>query len=309
MDTDGCVNRDGSIEYTSVSKQLILDIQQIVRSLGGKATLSSRYPTFSYLGEKKTGQLAFRLYINMQNSPVKIFSLPKKVERLTISRSSTQSISNIEYVGKMEMQCISVDAEDCLYVTDDYIVTHNTILTMCAALARTRGQHNLQTYQKILVTRAPLPIDKSLRLGYLPGSSDEKMSPWLSGVKSNLKFLYERTKKDAENGEASKVFEEFFEAVNLESIQGLNIHGSILIVDEYQLLSADMLKQILSRAASGAKIILVGDPQGQVYGANRGVEGFKKLQPWLKNCDDLVYIRLQNIYRSKLTEFVEKIFS
>ena len=211
------------------------------------------------------------------------------------------------------VQMCALDAifstDTALTIIEGKVGTGKSLLALCAALARTKGQHNLQTYQKILVTRAPLPIDKSLRLGYLPGNSDEKMSPWLSGVKSNLKFLYERTKKDAENGEASKVFEEFFEAINLESIQGLNIHGSILIVDEYQLLSADMLKQILSRAASGAKIILVGDPQGQVYGANRGVEGFKKLQPWLKNCDDLVYIRLQNIYRSKLTEFVEKIFS
>lgn len=87
------------------------------------------------------------------------------------------------------------------------------------------------------------------------------------------------------------------------------IDTNVILDSPEVLLREDMLKQILSRAASGAKIILVGDPQGQVYGANRGVEGFKKLQPWLKNCDDLVYIRLQNIYRSKLTEFVERIFS
>lgn len=211
------------------------------------------------------------------------------------------------------IQMCALDAvfstDTALTIIEGKVGTGKSLLALCASLARTKGQNNLQCYQKILVTRAPLPVDKSLKLGYLPGSSDEKMSPWLSGIKSNLKFVYERTKKDVENEEASKVFNEFFEAINLESIQGMNIHGSILIVDEYQLLSSDMLKQILSRAAYGAKIILVGDPDGQTYGINRGVEGFKKIRPWFKNCNELTYVKLENIYRSKLTEFIERIFS
>jgi len=195
-----------------------------------------------------------------------------------------------------------------LTIIDGRVGTGKSLLTVCAALARTAGQRQYKTYKKIYVTRVPTPLKKDLRLGFMPGDKDEKMSPWLAGFKSNLKFLYERTEKDAENEEAEKIFKDYFEAISLESIQGMNIHDSILIVDEYQLLDEDTLKQVLSRIASGSKVVLVGDPDGQVYGANRGTEGFKRLAPFLKGKKQLTYIKMTNIYRSELTEFVEDVF-
>lgn len=210
------------------------------------------------------------------------------------------------------VQSCALDAifsvDTALTIIEGKVGTGKSLLAICGALARTIGQKQYRTYNKIYVTRAPLPIDKALRVGFLPGTSDEKLSPWLAGVKSNLKFLYEKNKELEELSKAEEIFNSNFEALNLESIQGMNLHGAILIVDEYQLLSADMLKQVVSRAAEGAKIILVGDPEGQVYGLNRGVEGYKKFQPYLKNCPDLIYVKLENIYRSKLTAFVEEIF-
>jgi PhoH-like ATPase len=195
-----------------------------------------------------------------------------------------------------------------LAIIDGRLGTGKSLLALCAALARTCGQKQYKAYKKIYVTRAPVPINKSLQLGFMPGDKDEKMSPWLSGIKSNLKFLYERTEKDMENGEAEKVFEEYFEAVSLESIQGMNIHDSILIVDEYQLLDVNMLKQVLGRVASGSKVILVGDPLGQGYGIHRGTEGWKKLVPFLKGTKQLTYVKMHNIYRSELAEFIEEVF-
>lgn len=88
----------------------------------------------------------------------------------------------------------------------------------------------------------------------------------------------------------------------------MNIHSSILLVDEYQILSADMLKQIISRASAGAKVVLIGDPEGQVYGQNRGTEGFKKLRPFLKGSKQITYVKLDKIYRSELAEFVAEVF-
>lgn len=194
-----------------------------------------------------------------------------------------------------------------LTVIEGKLGTGKTLISIVAALARTCGQHQYQSYRKIYVTRPPLPVDRSLQLGFLPGDLDAKMGAWLHGIKSNLKFLYERTKKDQENEEAEKRFLDYFEAVSLENIQGMNFHDSILVVDEYTLTSVDVLKQILSRIAEGSKVVLVGDG-AQTYGANRGREGYKKLAPHIKGNPLVSYVKMTNIYRSELAEFVEKVF-
>ena len=65
---------------------------------------------------------------------------------------------------------------------------------------------------------------------------------------------------------------------------------------------------MLSRIAQGAKIVLVGDTHGQTYGINRSNEGFKTLYKYLGKDKVMNYIKLENIYRSELSEFVDKVF-
>ncbi len=90
--------------------------------------------------------------------------------------------------------------------------------------------------------------------------------------------------------------------------KGVSLHGVILIVDEYQLLDTNTLKLVLSRIAQGAKVVLVGDTAGQTYGINRSNEGFKTLYKYLGKERVMSYIRLENIYRGELSEFVDKVF-
>ena len=174
------------------------------------------------------------------------------------------AIQSVEPAGEEEVQCIALEGDEHLYITDDYIVTHNTL--------------------------------------------EDKMGAWLHGIRSNLKFLYERTDKDKRNNESEEVFETYFEPISLENIQGMSLHDTILLVDEYQLTSVNVLKQVLSRISQGSKVVLIGDDQ-QTYGANRGCEGRKKLLPHIKDSELISYVQLQNIYRSELAEFVEEIFA
>ena len=92
-------------------------------------------------------------------------------------------------------------------------------------------------------------------------------------------------------------------------MQGMSLHNSILLVDEAQKLSDDSLKLILSRIADGSKVVLMGDTVGQVYGLNRGNEGYKVLFKHLGKSPEMCYIKLENIYRSELAKFVAKIFN
>ena len=193
-------------------------------------------------------------------------------------------------------------------IIDGTLGTGKTLMAIMGALMTTESQNPLFTkYKQIYVTRPPIAIDKRYEQGFLPGELENKMAPWLISFKSNLEFLYRSYGDEDNRGE--EVFLQNFKPVSLEHIQGASIHNSILLVDEYQFLDEDMLKQILSRIASGSKVILIGDPDGQTYSVNRGHEGFKTLRKHIKGQKLLSYVKLEKVYRSKLAEFVDEIFS
>ena len=126
MDGDGTVGERNTCEYSTSSEQLSKDVVELVRSLGGVARVTSRYPTFTYNGEKKVGALNYRVYIKFNNTS-EIFFLDRKKEKC-VDRSFeiSDKIISIEYLRDDKAQCISIDSEDHLYITDDFIVTHNS---------------------------------------------------------------------------------------------------------------------------------------------------------------------------------------
>lgn len=199
------------------------------------------------------------------------------------------------------------NTETPLAVIHGKIGSGKSLLSMMAALARIAGNKSHRAYDKILVTRPNRPINKAYELGFMPGDLNAKMSQWLAGFTSNLEFLFNHTLEDIQNEVAKKTFEEFFQPIAIESIQGASFNKKIMLVDEAQLLDTDTLKQVMSRAASGSKLVLIMDTR-QTYGANRGNEGYKKLLPYMKNNPLVSFIDLQHIQRSPLTAFVNDIF-
>jgi hypothetical protein len=121
------------VEYSTVSKQLAFDIIEIVQSLGGTVSLNTKLPTYTYKGEKRTGQLAYRLYIKLP-SDIMPFRLSRKANAYHPQGKYEphRSIVKIEHVGQDFAQCIMLDSENQLYVTDQYIVTHNTTIGAAA---------------------------------------------------------------------------------------------------------------------------------------------------------------------------------
>ena len=128
MDTDGSVDRNGTIEFCSTSKQLAEDVAFLVRSFGGKVRINTRTTRFTDKnGNKKDGRLSYRLWIRCPHVvPVR---LSRKVERLVRPASTCDEhvLHNIERVDDGEAVCISVAHPSKLYVTKDFIVTHNSV--------------------------------------------------------------------------------------------------------------------------------------------------------------------------------------
>jgi len=133
MDSDGTVS-SGTLSYCTTSKKMASQIRWLIQSLGGRAHVGNKNPYYYKDGRKIPGKLAYIISILLPSEIIP-FRLKRK-NKLIIERVNdfkTRYISNIEYDGKEECQCIYIDHPDHLYLTDDFIVTHNTTLitTIC----------------------------------------------------------------------------------------------------------------------------------------------------------------------------------
>jgi len=106
---------------------------------------------------------------------------------------------------------------------------------------------------KIVITRPTVSNEDN---GYLPGSLNEKMEPWLVPIRSNMRKVYN---KPAILDKMEK--EENIELVSLAHFRGRTFEHSIVIVDEFQNLTKSQLGMVLGRLGKGSTMILTGDPQ------------------------------------------------
>lgn len=136
MDTDGHVTKLGGQSFTSTSLDLAEAVTYLVRSVGGIARMTNRVTTYIYNGEKRKGRRAYTVHIRHPH-PNSLFRLPRKKDRCKATTQYTDAfrlqLTNIEYVGEEETQCISINHPDRLYVTDSFTVTHNTFLGIHSA--------------------------------------------------------------------------------------------------------------------------------------------------------------------------------
>lgn len=141
MDTDGTATAKGCVSYTSTSLQLAEDVVFLVRSFGGKAKIGSRQTHYTHNGEKRAGRVSYRVRIRCPHVPV--FSLPRKARR-TFKPSSTSDnriLYRIEPVEPGEATCIRVAHPSHTFITEDFIVTHNSVAGGYEANCHLLGRH------------------------------------------------------------------------------------------------------------------------------------------------------------------------
>lgn len=162
MDTDGSCIKNRTT-YHTISTKLANDIADLVRSLGGVAIIRG------YDRSHENKPFEYQVNVKTMFCP---FHTERKAAEWRVpaqAQSPKKFITKVEYIGDEEQQCIAVDSPDHLYVTDDYIVTHNTVeaiginnaaretknLVICPASIRLNWQreiikwstiHNVTTY-------------------------------------------------------------------------------------------------------------------------------------------------------------------
>lgn len=131
MDTDGTVKDNGESSFCTTSKQLAKDIIEVVRSLGGRAILPkprNRIGNKSKIGEQivESKLLSYEFTISFDNDVNPFFCKRKSEKYVPRKFIHNNGILSIKEAGIKECQCILVEDPEHLYITDDYIVTHNT---------------------------------------------------------------------------------------------------------------------------------------------------------------------------------------
>lgn len=143
IDGDGWVEKFGAMRYATSSPRLADDVASLVRSLGGWVSIKPKKARYSYKGQKYDGLPSYVLNLVLPDPSVAV-TVPQKLER-TINRRGTKrlTVTSVEESRFTHAQCIAVTHPTNLYVTRDYIVTHNTALAVNIALNAARRERTL----------------------------------------------------------------------------------------------------------------------------------------------------------------------
>lgn len=156
MDSDGYVDKKGICAITTKSKKLAENVYFLVRSLGGNSSIREKKSKYfnKKINESIDCGIVYNVTMSFENEIVVPFKLKRKVERYKPRTKyfNQTHIINVEYMRDEETKCILVDSDEHLYVTEDFIVTHNTSATtgFCANAATYKCKDNDYNGYKVI---------------------------------------------------------------------------------------------------------------------------------------------------------------
>jgi PhoH-like ATPase len=133
--------------------------------------------------------------------------------------------------------------------------TGKTLLALAAGLAQTM---DIQRYREIVMTRVTVPVGEDI--GFLPGTEEEKMTPWMGALIDNLEVLTQ-TEIGGEWGRAATadLLQKRIKIRSLNFMRGRTFLNRYVIIDEAQNLTPKQMKTLITRAGPGTKIVCLGN--------------------------------------------------
>ena len=314
IDTDGYYSRT-QYDFSTTSEKLKNQVKFLAESLGCVVTERERVTHYEYAGEKKEGRKSYRLHIKCGELVEKLHFSQKREEQWKSSRwKARRAIEKIVETDQYEeMTCISVDSEDHLFLTDNCIPTHNTILAIAAAIQQVLMKP--KAYSRIIITRPIMPVGRDI--GFLPGDVNEKMGEWIRPFMNNIEFIKEVNQKAGKNRVAEEKVEmlldlnackDVMEVLPLTYIRGCSISNAFIIVDEAQNATPSEMKTIITRVGEGSKLVLLGDiNQIDNRFLSKECNGLTMTIKKFWGNDIYSHVTLKTVERSRLAELATKI--
>ena len=164
-----------------------------------------------------------------------------------------------------------------------------TLLAVAHALAKFSTDKRVK---RIMIAKSMTPVGREI--GFLKGEMSDKVKPWLGPFYDNFKVCGQTTAQIDQMIEG-----ELIEITPITFIQGRSIKDTVLIIDEVQNLGMDVIKQIITRAAEGSEIILLGDPTQKFEGKLR-INSLATLIEAGKNSPLVGHVHLNTCFRSAI---------
>ena len=183
--------------------------------------------------------------------------------------------------------------------------TGKTLLTLAAGLMQTLEQ---KTYSEIIMTRVTVPVGEDI--GFLPGTEEEKMTPWMGALEDNLDVLNKSDDDGGEWGRAATrdLIRSRIKVKSLNFMRGRTFIKKFLIIDEAQNLTPKQMKTLITRAGPGTKVICLGNiAQIDTPYLTEGSSGMTFVVDRFKGWPHSGHVTLQRGERSRLADYAAEV--
>lgn len=176
--------------------------------------------------------------------------------------------------------------------------TGKTLLTLAAGLTLTLEQ---KLFSEIIMTRVTIPVGEDI--GFLPGTEEEKMAPWMGALEDNLDVLNKSDDDGGDWGRAAtrELVRSRIKIKSLNFMRGRTFLNKLLIIDEAQNLTPKQMKTLITRAGPGTKVVCLGNiAQIDTPYLTEGSSGITYVVDRFKGWEHSGHITLQRGERSRL---------
>jgi PhoH-like ATPase len=183
--------------------------------------------------------------------------------------------------------------------------TGKTLLTLAAGLMLTL---EFKVYSEIIMTRVTVPVGEDI--GFLPGTEEEKMNPWMGALEDNLDVLNKTDDEAGEWGRAATrdLIRSRIKVKSLNFMRGRTFINKFLIIDEAQNLTPKQMKTLITRAGPGTKVVCLGNiAQIDTPYLTEGSSGITYVVDRFKGWAHSGHVTLQRGERSRLADHAAEI--
>lgn len=183
--------------------------------------------------------------------------------------------------------------------------TGKTLLTLAAGLMQTL-EHKV--YSEIIMTRVTVPVGEDI--GFLPGTEEEKMTPWMGALEDNLDVLNKTDNDAGEWGRAATrdLIRSRIKIKSLNFMRGRTFLNKFLIIDEAQNLTPKQMKTLITRAGPATKVVCLGNiAQIDTPYLSEGSSGLTYVVDRFKGWDHNGHVTLQRGERSRLADYAAEV--
>ena len=183
--------------------------------------------------------------------------------------------------------------------------TGKTLLTLAAALSQVLDS---KIYSEIIFTRATVPVGEDI--GFLPGTEEEKMAPWMGALFDNLEVLINHDKSSGDWGKATtnELIMQFIKVKSMSFMRGRTFLNKFLIIDEAQNLTPKQMKTLVTRAGPGTKVVCLGNlAQIDTPYLTEGSSGLTFVVDRFRGWEHSGHITLAKGERSRLADYAANV--